>query len=207
VPSITLAMYLNPHVDSMKLKNGKIIIFAGPSGSGKDTVMQAIMKECNNMVKLTTATTRPMREGEVEGKMYYFQTVDEFKNNVKQGLIPEHNVHADNYYGTYLPDLDKKMKQGKIIVGQVQLVGARYLKKNYKALLIFLKAESWDILRSRIKGRSDLSENEIEKRRIIAEREISEESKFYDYIVENKQGQLDKTIEKVKKIIKENIEC
>ncbi len=207
MPIVILVMYLSPHVDSMKLKNGKIIIFAGPSGSGKDTVMQAIMKECNDMVKLTTATTRPMRAGEIEGEMYYFQTVDEFKNNIKKGLIPEHNVHADNYYGTYLPDLDKKMKQGKNIVGQVQLVGAKYLKKNYKALLIFLKVESWDILRSRIKDRSDLSESEIEKRRVIAEREVSEEAKFYDYIVENKQGRLDETIKKVKKIIKESVEC
>ena len=191
----------------MKLKNGKIIIFAGPSGSGKDTVMRAIMKECNNMVKLTTATTRPMRAGEIEGEMYYFQTVDEFKSNIKKGLIPEHNVHADNYYGTYLPDLDKKMKQGKIIVGQVQLVGAKYLKENYKALLIFLTAESWDVLHNRIDSRSNLSEDEIEKRRMIAEREINEESKFYDYIVENRQGQLDKTVKKVKKIIKKHVEC
>ena len=185
----------------MKKRKGRIVIFAGPSGSGKDTIMRAMMKESNDAVKLTTATTRPIRKREVEGEMYYFQSVKEFKNNIEKGLIPEHNIHADNYYGIYLPDLDQKLDQGKAIFGQVQLVGAKYLKEHYNALLIFLKADSYKILRKRIETRSELSEEEIEKRMNIAKREIEEESKFYDYIVENKQGKLDETIKRVREII------
>lgn len=185
----------------MKNRKGRIVIFAGPSGSGKDTIIQAIMKDIDNAIKLTTATTRAIRDGEIDGEMYYFQSVNEFKSNIKKGLIPEHNIYAGNYYGTYLPDLDKKIGQNKIVFGQVQLVGAKYLKERYGALLIFLKVDSLDILRERIKGRSELSEEEIEKRMDIVKREIEEEAEFYDYIVENKQGKLNETIKVVKGII------
>lgn len=180
----------------------RIVVFAGPSGSGKNTIMHEIIKRSKKISKFVTATTRKKREGEKDGVDYYFLSEEEFKEKMKQGLIPEHNIHAFNYYGTYLPDLDKKLKEGKIVFGQVQLVGAKYLKENYNALTLFFVADSLKVLEERIRQRSKLSEEEIKERIRVAKREIEEESKFYDYIIENKQDQLEETVEKVIKILK-----
>ncbi len=190
------------------MKSNKIIVIAGPSGVGKDTVIREVMNKfkSDQVTKLVSATTRPMRRGEINGKMYYFLSVEEFKNNIKKGLIPEYNKHAGNYYGIYLPDLKKKIDQNKIIFVQVQLVGAQYLKKEYGALTIFLKTASLEVLKERIKSRGSVSKKEAEERIQIAKQEIKEESKFYDYIVINKQGELDQTVQKVLKIIKNYLE-
>jgi guanylate kinase len=94
------------------LEKKQVVVFAGPSGSGKDTVMSLVMEKVANAVKLTTATTRLPREGEVYGKSYYFLSKEEFENGLENGMIPEHNFFSGNYYGTYLPDLEKKMNEG-----------------------------------------------------------------------------------------------
>ncbi len=181
-----------------------VVVFAGPSGSGKDTIMNKIIEKSDKIVKLVTATTRKPREGEVDGKNYYFLSKEDFLKGIENKIIPEHNIHAFNYYGTYLPDLDKKIKDRKIIFSQIQLVGAKYLKENYNALLLFFEADSFEILEKRIRERSELKEDEIKERIKIAKKEVEEEAKFYDYIIKNKQGKLDETIEKVLKILKEN---
>lgn len=121
---------------------------------------------------------------------------------MKNGLIPEYNIHVGQYYGTYLPDLEKKLKQGKIIFSQIQLVGAKFLQENYNALLLFFVADSWEVLKKRIRSRGNLSEQEIKERIKIAKIEVEEESKFYDYIIENKQGKLNETVQEVLKILK-----
>ena len=142
----------------------RVIIFAGPSGSGKDTVLNEVLKRSKNSLKLTTATTREPREGEENGIDYYFITHKEFELGLKNSLIPEHNKHAGNFYGVYLPDLEKKLKEGKNVLGQVQLIGAKYLKKNFDAITFFINVESLDILEERIKARSFLPEKEIKER-------------------------------------------
>jgi len=191
----------------MNDNNKKIVVFAGPSGSGKDSIMNKIIEKTNKVVKLTTATTRLPRKGEIDGKDYYFISKEEFKKGIKDGVIPEYNIISGNYYGTYLPDLEKKIKEGKIIFSQIQLIGAKYLKKHYNALLLFFIADSFEILEKRIRERGDLTEEEIEERIKIAKREVEEESKFYDYIIKNEQGKLDETVEKVLKILEENNIC
>ncbi len=189
----------------MKSKK-QIVIFSGPSGSGKDSIMEKIIENSNKITKLTTATSRKKRDGEVDGKSYYFLSEQEFKKNIENGNIPEYNFFSGNYYGTFLPDLEKKILKNKIIFSQIQIVGARYLKENYNALLLFFIADSFEILEERIRGRGNLTEIEIKERIKIAKKEIEEESKFYDYVIENKQNKMDKTIKDVLNILeKENI--
>ncbi len=176
---------------------GRVVVFAGPSGSGKDTVLNKVLEKSKNSLKLTTATTRQPREGEVNGVDYYFISRKEFEEGVKKGLIPEHNEHAGKLYGVYLPDLEKKLKSGKNVFGQVQLIGAKYLKKNYNAITFFINAESLTILEKRIRERSNLPDEEIEERIRIAKREVEEEALFYDYQIINRQGKLDETVREV----------
>lgn len=189
-----------------KKNKKKMVVFAGPSGSGKDTIMKKVMEDSERIIKLVTATTRKKRLGEIEGKMYYFLSKKEFLKKIKNGLIPEHNIHAGNYYGIYLPDLKKKILTNKIIFVQTQLIGAKFLAENYGALLLFFTANSLEVLKERIKNRSNLSKKEIQERLKLAKIEIEKEAKFYDYIINNKEDQLNETIKKVLKILeKENI--
>jgi guanylate kinase len=183
-------------------KKGRLVIFAGPSGSGKDTVLSEVLKKVKDGVKLTTATTREPRDGEVNTRDYYFISREEFLDNIKKGLIPEHNEHAGNLYGVYLPDLEKKILEHEVVFGQVQLVGAKFLKEKYNALLFFINAESMDILEERIRSRSSLPEEEIKDRIETAKREVEKESAFYDYIIVNKQNHLEETVDEVLEILK-----
>jgi guanylate kinase len=184
----------------MEMSN-KIIVFAGPTGCGKSTIIAEILGSSENNVRLVTATTRSLRKGEKDGVDYYFLSRDEFLKNIKEGKIPEHNEHAGDLYGTYLPDLDNKLDEGKNILIQVQLKGAKFFKENYKAILIFINGDSLEILEDRIRTRSKLKEENIVKRIEIAKREILEESSYYDYIIINKQGDLDNTVLRIRQIL------
>lgn len=184
----------------MEMSN-KIIVFAGPTGCGKSTIIAEILGSSENNVRLVTATTRSLRKGEKDGVDYYFLSRDEFLKNIKEGKIPEHNELAGDLYGTYLPDLDNKLDEGKNILIQVQLKGAKFFKENYKAILIFINGDSLEILEDRIRTRSKLKEENIVKRIEIAKREILEESSYYDYIIINKQGDLDNTVLRIRQIL------
>lgn len=181
--------------------SNKIIVFAGPTGCGKSTIIAEILGSSENNVRLVTATTRSLRKGEKDGVDYYFLSRDEFLKNIKEGKIPEHNELAGDLYGTYLPDLDNKLDEGKNILIQVQLKGAKFFKENYKAILIFINGDSLEILEDRIRTRSKLKEENIVKRIEIAKREILEESSYYDYIIINKQGDLDNTVLRIRQIL------
>ena len=109
----------------------QVIVIAGPSGSGKNVVIDRIMKEHHNCTRLVTATTRLARPGEVDGVDYHFFTQERFDEELAAGTIPEHRfVPALNtYYGVYLPDLEKRMRERKIVFAQVDIEGARLLKE------------------------------------------------------------------------------
>jgi guanylate kinase len=187
------------------MKNKKqIVVFAGPSGSGKDSILSEIISKFpDKITKLTTATTRKKREGEKEGFSYYFLSEYDFFKNLEEGKIPEHNQHAGNYYGTFLPDLERKLGQGKIVFAQTQLVGAKFLQEKYGAVLIFISPESIDVLKKRILSRAEISENELKKRLAVAKKEINQDSKHYQYQVTNREGFLEKSVEDVLKILEQ----
>ncbi|MDP2648483.1 MAG: guanylate kinase, partial [bacterium] len=90
----------------------RVVVIAGPSGSGKNTVITRIMQGCHNCSRLVTATTRSMRPGEVDGVDYHFFTQERFDEEMSSGNIPEHRFvpALGTYYGTYLPDLEKRIK-------------------------------------------------------------------------------------------------
>ncbi len=182
----------------------KILIIAGISGSGKNSIMQGILDRYKNCTKLITATTREPRRGEVHGVDYYFITKEEFLQNIKDGKIPEywHAKDTDRYYGTYLPDLDKKANEGKVIIAQVQAEGIKYLKDHYKTIAIFITVLSESDLISRIRLRQDIQEDELKERISMMQRETLEFKQFCDYTVSNPNGKLNETIDEVINILK-----
>ena len=182
----------------------QVIVIAGPTGVGESTVTKKLIERHSNFVRLVTATTRPPRLGEKEGVDYYFFSKEKFQDELKKGNILEYTYieNRDVYYGSYKPDLEAKLKKGLTVIVNPDIVGARYYKENFAALTIFLLPESLDILKKRIQRRQpSISGEELKKRLKNAEKEIREEGPFYEYKIYNREGEIEKTIEEIEKII------
>ncbi len=187
-----------------KKNKNKIVVIGGPSGVGESTITRAVINKYSNFKRLVTATTRAPRLNERERVDYYFFSVERFKREIKLGNIIEYTYikKRDVYYGSYKPDLDKKLRAGYNIIVNTDLVGAKYYKKYYQALTIFIMPDSLASLRQRqLKRNSRISKDELNKRLAYAQDEIEHEANFYDYIVVNKQNQLEQAIKMVLAII------
>lgn len=183
----------------------KIVIISGPSGSGKNSVLQGVLDTCENCVRLVTATTRAIREGEQDGVDYHFLRKDQFLKGIENGDIPEHwrADETDRYYGTYMPALKERLAEGKTVLAQLQIEGLRYFKKKFGAVGIFVVADSYDELERRIRTRQpDMTDEEIEERLHTARQEVDEYSDEYDFTVVNARGKLDEAINQVIDIIR-----
>lgn len=182
----------------------QVVVIAGPAGSGKNSIIDEMVNRYSNAVFAINATTRAKRPDERDGVSYNFLTNEVFLREVNEGLIPEHyhRRDTDTYYGLYKPDLDRKMAEGKIVFFQIQIVGAKYLKENYNATTIFVMPPSLDAFEKRIRARSPMSDEEWAERVAFTKREVEEESPWYDYRIENKDGQLNEAVDEVIKILK-----
>jgi len=182
----------------------RVLIIAGPTGSGESTITQEIIARYPIFTRLITATTREPRLNEVDKKDYYFFSEEQFKKEVTRGNIVEHTFVPGRsvYYGTYKPDLEQKLAEGKNIIVNPDVVGARYYKDQYHATTIFVKTESLDTLKERLKKRDpNISDNELTARIKAAEYELENEEGFYDYVIINKDGALNNTIRQVESIL------
>ena len=182
----------------------QIVDIAGPSGIGKNSVIDALVSRNAKCTRLVTATTRSPREGEKQAQDYYFFSEEDFLKELGAGNILEHrDVQAlGTHYGVYKPDLEGRLLEGRVILAQLDIIGARYLKKHYDAVTIFLQPESSDILKKRILARKkDMSEVELAERMNIAEREMHEDAKEFDYEVVNVEGKLEETVNEVVAIL------
>jgi guanylate kinase len=184
--------------------NKQVVVVAGPAGSGKDTIIREIMKRFPNTDYLVKATSRPPRPNEENGVEYYFMTNDQFQEEMARGNIPEHYYRekTGHYYGTYKPDLEKKLAQGKIVFAQIQIVGARYLKEQYGATTIFIMPPSLDAFEKRVRERAPMSDAEWQERKEFTERELREEAPWYDYRITNRDGKLDQSVNEVVEILR-----
>ncbi len=182
-----------------------VVVIAGPSGSGETTITNEIVRRfAGRVCRLVTATTRPPRAGEKDGTDYYFFTKERFEKEKESGNILESTYieNRDTHYGTYKPDLDKKLQAGSIVVINPDIVGARFYKKKYGATTIFILPESVDAIEGRLRQRNpEFSNADIAKRRANAEAEIENEKSFYDYVVTNADGKLNKAVDEVVAIL------
>lgn len=163
---------------------GKLIVISGASGVGKGTVMKAMMAKRNDLFFSVSATTRPPRPGEVDGRDYYFVTREGFEDLIRRGEMLEYDKHAKNYYGTPRAQVEEKRKRGHVLL-DIEPNGARNVKTNYpEALLIFIMPPSQEELERRLRGRNDTSEDQIAIRLERAKWEM-EQRVWYDHVVVN----------------------
>ncbi|MBT4960751.1 MAG: guanylate kinase [Flavobacteriaceae bacterium] len=160
---------------------GKCIIFSAPSGSGKTTLVKYLLnqKELNLSFSIS-ATTRQRRDGEVQGKDYFFKTKSDFKKLINNSEFLEHEEVYDNvFYGTLESEVIKQLETQNVIF-DIDVIGGIRLKEYFKnnALSIFVKAPSLKELKKRLSSRNKDSNESIETRIQKAQKEIEKESKF-----------------------------
>ncbi len=179
-------------------KKGSLIVISGFSGVGKGTVVKKMVADYGYSLSVS-ATTRAPREGEVDGREYYFKTVDEFRNLIDYNGFIEWAQYVENYYGTPRKFVEDEMAKGHDVILEIEVQGAMNVREQYPdAILIFITAPSAQGLRDRLAGRGTESEEVINKRMQRAVEE-SEDIKEYDYIVVN--DDLDICVQSVHAII------
>ncbi|MBS4882239.1 MAG: guanylate kinase [Peptoniphilus harei] len=167
------------------MDGGFLLVLSGPSGSGKGTVSEALMKNNDDIIFSTSVTTRTPRPGEVNGENYFFATREEFEKMVENDELLEHAFVHTNYYGTPKKFVFDEIEKGEIVLLEIDVQGALQVKKKYKeAVFIFLIPPTMDELKSRLVKRDTETEDEIETRYRNAFKELDFVGE-YDYFVIN----------------------
>lgn len=184
----------------------RVFIFSAPSGSGKTTILKKIFEKMPDMFGFSvSATNRPAREGEKDGKDYYFLSTKEMKRRIEKGDFLEwEQVYEGRYYGTPKSEPDRIAAEGKIAVFDVDVKGGINIKKILKddAYAIFIMPPSVEELRKRLQGRNTETEEDLEKRLARAEMEIGLSSEF-DKVVLN--DDLDTAVSQVEEAIRQQM--
>ena len=172
------------------MNNGKAIIFSAPSGSGKTTIVRHLLKKSKHLLFSISATTRPRRkEREVDGKDYYFLSVDEFRTKISNNEFVEwEEVYDGNYSGTLKSEIDRIWNLDMHVVFDVDVKGGINLKKYFreKALAVFVRVNDMKVLEERLKHRNTESEESIKNRLAKAEYEMSFEREFDKTVISDK---------------------
>lgn len=183
-----------------------VFIFSAPSGSGKTTILRKIFEKMPGMFGFSvSATNRPAREGEKDGKDYYFLSTEEMKRRIEKGDFLEwEQVYEGRYYGTPKSEPDRIAAEGKIAVFDVDVKGGINIKKILKddAYAIFIMPPSVEELRKRLQGRNTETEEDLEKRLARAEMEIGLSGEF-DKVVLN--DDLDTAVSQVEEAIRQQM--
>ena len=180
------------------MKKGKLFVISGPSGVGKDTIVKEYLKNNKGMLSVS-ATTRKPREGEIDGKDYYFLTKEEFEEWIENDNFLEYATYNNCYYGTPKSKIMENLDKGVDVFLVIEVQGGLIVKETIpESILIFLLPPSMQILEERLKNRNLDSEEMIKNRLEIAKKEI-EVSKKYDYVITNIK--IDSTVEELKMII------
>ena len=162
-----------------------LVVLSGPSGAGKDTVLNNLLAKNKNIRISTSATTRSPREGEVDGEDYYFISNEEFVQLISKDGMLEYAEYCGNYYGTPYDQVESWLCKGRDVVLEIEVKGgAQVMKRCPDAVSIFIIPPSLKELEMRLKNRATEPDKIIEKRLNIAREEINA-AKDYNYIVVN----------------------
>ena len=166
------------------MNKGRLIVFSAPSGCGKGTMLEEILKDKRFAVSVS-ATTRAPREGEKDGINYHFLTREDFEQRIADGKFIEYAEYCQNLYGTLSSEVDGRLEQGLNVILEIEPQGAMKIReKRPDALFIFIVPPSVGELRRRLKKRGTERDEVIEERVSKAAWEISQAEK-YDYIIVN----------------------
>lgn len=185
---------------------GKIFVVTGPSGAGKDSVIERARELGLTFGTLTTTSTRPMRPGESEGLPYYFVTQSEFEEKVKNGKLLEWAHVYGNYYGCTREEVERVQKNCDVVILKVDLQGARTYKKLLPHVVtIFVQPPSVEYLEKRLVRRATDAPEVIAQRLEVAYHELQNLDEW-DYIIRNDENKLDGAAQELLRIIKHHLQ-
>ena len=189
------------------LNKGRIVIISGPSGSGKTTLHKRLLESPalkGKVVKSISATTRPQRPGEKNGRDYLFLTPKMFEYKIRQGHFLEWQRVFGKYYGTPRRQAEVLLNKGINVLVCIDVKGARVVCKEFpQALKIFIKTPSMKVLRERLTRRASEDQETLVTRLAVARGELKE-ARHYDYIVVN--GHLDHAARELERIVCRELE-
>lgn len=170
----------------MNRRSGAILVLSGPSGAGKSSLINKISDHIGPTYFSISTTTRAMREGEVDGVHYHFVSVDEFKHEIEQEMFLEYAVVHGNYYGTSLGPVKKALKDGKLVIFDIDVQGHDAVQNRLGDITtsVFITTPTLEELKKRLHNRSTDSEEVIAGRIEMAKREVQRISE-YDFLVVN----------------------
>jgi len=182
------------------MNRGKLIVVSAPSGAGKTTIVKAILAKYPSLLFSVSATTRPIRSGETEGRDYFFLPREEFERRIKAGQLVEWEEIYGNLYGTLKSEVDKALSAGKTMLFDIDVKGAISIKRHYPsdAVLIFVKPPSFEVLRSRLLNRKTEDKATIKRRLDRVPMELETGNQF-DYQVVN--NDLQTAVQEVEQIV------
>ena len=186
------------------MKKGLLIVYSGPSGVGKSTILHEVLKdESLNLEFSVSMTTRLPREGEVDGKDYFFVSKETFKKAIEEDKFLEHARYVENYYGTPRDYVEQERNKGKNVILEIDVQGGlQVIEKCSDCISIFIMPPSIDELRSRLSGRGTEKEEVISKRVDEAQREIKQGSVYKYHVVNN---DIETSIKEVSDILKKEM--
>lgn len=180
-------------------KKGVLVVVSGFSGAGKGTLMKALLDQYDNYALSISATTRAPREGEAEGREYFFKSREEFLRMIEEDALIEYAQYVGNYYGTPKDYVLGNMDAGKDVILEIEIQGALKIKAKYPdALLLFVMPPDGETLKKRLSGRNTETPEVIEARLKRASAE-ADGIESYDYILVN--DDLEKCVDELHSLI------
>ena len=165
-------------------EKGSLFIIAAPSGAGKTSLVNSLLKRDPRLVLSISHTTRPARPGEIDGQHYHFVDVAEYEKMVNAGDFMEHARVFDHFYGSNRNSVASQLKSGRDVILEIDWQGARQVRAAFpNCCLIFIIPPSLDALRTRLTGRGQDSEKVIRRRMRDARAEISHWAEFDQLVV------------------------
>jgi len=178
-----------------------VVVLSGPSGAGKDITLDVLKKRPLQLTHITTNTTRPKRQNEIEGEHYHFLSTSEFEALISENAFLEYATVYGNYYGVPKAPIRQALRQGQDIILKLDVQGAMTIKKNLpEAILLFLMPPSLSELEKRLRGRGTESDKDLALRLNIACSEMEMSSQF-DYTIVSHSGRTNDTVDEIVDIL------
>lgn len=182
----------------------KVFVITGPSGVGKGTLISELSRRLGGLELSVSATTREAREGEVDGRDYHFLSSQEFERRARAGEFLEHATYSGNRYGTLRSEVDRRLSEGRSVVLEIEVQGARQVRAAMpESVQVFIAPPDAAALRQRLEGRGTDTREAIDERLRTAELELAAQQEFEHVVVND---EIERAADELDAIVREELE-